>query len=150
MEILDLDRLHNTIKSISDDKWLGRGEGRTTALLALLMGEIELGDRDNTYLFICPNARNTGYTLRRFVDMLESNGFTDYVYKPMHNHVIIPQLNILIFFDSISTLSRDSFRGHRIQRVFLDVNILDQHCIGDFDEWQRTIDYLKSSGADFV
>lgn len=48
----DLDRLHKNIEEIGHQQHSGRRSGKTTAYLALLQGEVALGGKDNTYLYI--------------------------------------------------------------------------------------------------
>lgn len=60
-EQIDYDRLHRNIKTLTDGRSAqrSRGEGYTFAYLILMLGEIETGDPDNTYMYIGENFNYT-------------------------------------------------------------------------------------------
>lgn len=72
---LDLDRLHATIDKIVDGEYIGRQEGKTTAILTLMLGEAMLGGKGNQYLYVGQNYRWTQEVRKIFAQLLEDEGF---------------------------------------------------------------------------
>ena len=58
----DTDRIHNVI----DNDPREQGVGKTTAILAQLMGEVQLGDPHNSYLYVGENANWATAVSERF------------------------------------------------------------------------------------
>jgi hypothetical protein len=152
---LDLDRLHKNVEIITsggdwkrDHYWLPRAAGRTTALMHLLIGNIQVGDEGNTYLYVSTTIRESGFNMRLFAETLDCAGVTGFEYKPMTERITFPNLNITVFFKSVGALR--STRGVRISRAFLDV---DSHRIGtrwEYDEYQYALAGIRAAGADIV
>ena len=60
---LDLARLHYAVEHLGV---LSRGEGKTTAMLYLLLGEMQLGTRGGLYIYVMENRQCLSPTVRCF------------------------------------------------------------------------------------
>ena len=64
----DLDRLHGVLTDIDEVK---RREGKTFAILMLMLGEAQLADEGNRYLYVGENWKWTESVQRDFFEILE-------------------------------------------------------------------------------
>lgn len=67
----DLDRLHGVLTDIDEVK---RREGKTFAILMLMLGEAQLADEGNRYLYVGENWKWTESVQRDFFEILEVEG----------------------------------------------------------------------------
>lgn len=68
---LDIDRLHRNLEALQKSEHLPRMAGKTTAILSLLAGELQLGD-PNTYHLVCTvNASIANRIRYQFCEMLD-------------------------------------------------------------------------------
>lgn len=74
-ETLDIDRLHEVIDGGLDTPY-PRGQGRTTAFVALMIGEAQLGDPGNDYLYIGENQHWTKDVAHEFARVVKEEGFS--------------------------------------------------------------------------
>lgn len=68
---LDERRLQSVIEKIERGGFLERGEGKTLALIYLMVAEVELGDPTNRYLYIGENEIVTRYVAHDFLTLIE-------------------------------------------------------------------------------
>lgn len=72
---MDIDRLHKTVERLREGRQVPRRQGQTEALLQLMLGEVWLGGYENRYMFIGYNMRQAIHAQRRFLNILESEGY---------------------------------------------------------------------------
>lgn len=67
---LDLDRLHKATDIIVNGGYRYRQEGKTVAYLMLMLGEAQLGDRDNKYWYIGHSRGRAKAVAEAFAELL--------------------------------------------------------------------------------
>lgn len=147
--MLDVNKLQENVDRICEKDGMPRGCGRTTALLYLLLGDVELGDAGNTYLFVSNNALASKRVQTLFLDMLHDHSI-DVGYHQAFGRVVLANDTTVFFVGFSQFLTFDAFRGVKIDRVFIDVShelLCKEDNVGSLD---YPISQLKGMGADFV
>jgi len=147
--MLDVNKLQENVDRICEKEGMPRGCGRTTALLYLLLGDVELGDAGNTYMFVSNSIHTSKRVQTLFLDMLHDHNL-EFDYHQSFGRFVLAN-DTTVFFISLSQfLTLDAFRGVKIDRVFLDVSyelLCKEDNTGSLD---YPVSYLLSRGADFV
>ena len=144
---LDIDRLHHCVEAINNRKLLGRGEGRSTAILHLLVGELELCDSFLTYIVVIPTEAMIPHLQRILVPMLEDAGIE---IRQLSKQRVVVSGDIQIRFMSAYTFYQThATRGLRIAKIFWDAEHAALDRI-DFEFIEYTHDYFKCLGVPFV
>lgn len=101
--MLDLDKLHRNVEIITSSEYRRRPrrEGWTTALSYLLLGEVEMCDANSTYMYISTTGSESAYAQRMFVEVLDSKGVTDYIYRPMRGEIFFEHTNVKVLFKGV-------------------------------------------------
>lgn len=115
---LDIDRLHRCVEAINNRKFLGRGEGRTTAILHLLVGELELCDPYLTYIVVVPTSAMVPYMLRILVPMLEEVGIE--LTLCSKERIVVNGYVQVRFMSAHTFYQTEATRGFRVAKVFWD------------------------------
>lgn len=135
---VDLDHLHKIISE--GTHW--RRNGKTFATLMLMLGEAQLGDPGNRYLYLGENVQHTKDVCRDFVNLVqfdigtpmvsatsdtvfvsERNKNVDQKYyqsAPLNETMKNGQSKVFMF-RSITISTADTFRGIRLDDVFVDI-----------------------------
>jgi hypothetical protein len=147
--MLDIDRLQENVDRVNEGACLPRRAGKTTALLCLLLGDVELGDPNNVYLFVSPTSVASKLVQNDFLEMADEHELHCNYHKSF-GRVVFDHGPTVFFVAFDQFLAADIFRGMRICRVFLDVTS-QQLCREDS---RGGLDYpisiLMAGGADFV
>jgi len=143
---LDIDRLHHCVEAINHRKFLGRGEGRSTAMLHLLVGELELCDPYLTYIMVVPTSAMVPYLLNILVPMLEEVGLE--MSQCSRERIIVNDVQVR-FMSAYTFYQTHATRGLRIAKIFWDADHAALDHIG-FEFIEQTHDYFKCTGVPFV
>lgn len=143
---LDIDRLHRCVEAINNRKFIGRGEGRTTAILHLLVGELELCDPYLTYIVVVPNAAMVPYMLRILAPMLEEVGLEMSLCSK--ERIIVNDVQVR-FMSAYTFYQTHATRGLRIAKVFWDAECEAMSRI-DWESIDEVHNYLRCLGVPFV
>lgn len=160
-ELLDVDRLHETIEKIH--KGLDnchRGEGATLARLYLMLGEVELGDDGNQYLYIGENSYWAKEVAGNFLELVYEK------YPEMRNSlriqvepewrpdlIVLPNKQMYRFFsiDQLIVNNGTGLFGFHFDKIFFDVSEDKQKALDARDtNLMSMLEYLDSLGAEFV
>lgn len=124
---LDIDWLHNATETVMDGKYRHRRQGTTVAYVMMMVGEVELGGPQNTYLYIGYNAYFTSRVLRDFRrvigELLPSAPITSFT----QSRVTIDGTQTFLFY-SVEQLIQNPgiIKGWSLDRVFMDVDDVTQ------------------------
>ena len=137
---MDIDRLHENVEKIREYRSQPRQEGRTTAIMELMIGEIELGDPENVYLFIGQNIEASRIFKERFAAKLVKRGI---LFESGPERITILKNQQRFFFKPLSM--PDSYRGLYFSDYWIDVS---PDCVSRFgDSWKFIIQYLENQKA---
>ncbi len=115
----DVDRLHEVIEG----KRVGRGQGATFATLTQMLGEVQLGDAGNVYLYIGENRQWSFDVLRQFGEMIRTHepDLVTVHREQRQIEVVRPDGSSQTFY-FLGPDGLDQFcRGRLLDRVFVDV-----------------------------
>ena len=126
----NITRLHNVVTLINNEaQWFPRQIGKTFATLMLMLGEFEIGDRGNNYLYLGENPNQVKYVKTCFKRIIEFRNQGNNSLKPIesehklfvgnNNHLVQSYL----FLPVNEQVARWS-RGTRIVRIFYDASPL--------------------------
>jgi hypothetical protein len=115
--ILDIDRLHYVIDNMPVNQ---RGVGNTTSILYQMIGECQLGDDNNTYLYIGINYNNITQVVDQFVNLLREEVF-DLFHTRSSAHKIVLKNGQQYIFQTISNATY-SIRGLHFSDVWIDLD----------------------------
>lgn len=123
MILINVERLHENVKMIDNPTYFRRrGSGITTAYLHLLLGEAQLGDPRNCYVYVGPSydkALQVRDDFRRLLwntEQMESHLRDD-------KHVYVVDSDQDFFFVDRSYFGlKFSFAGTLIHRVYVDID----------------------------
>lgn len=120
---LDLARLHYAVEHLGV---LGRGEGKTTAMLYLLLGEIQLGTRGGLYIYATENRQCLSPTARCFRELLDEYQIDGSINQLSNSSVLritIESTNQTILFVAGELFCDPYFiKGKKIAKVFFDIS----------------------------
>ena len=134
--ITDIDRLHEAVELILSDKYRGRREGKTFAYITLMTHEIELGDYDNTYVYIGENAQHAMDVMKEFIAHAKHTYGDGVVFEEILRNRVVVNGRRFMFMSATSCLDC-RIRGVSIHRIFFDVSTEKQQQLdrtGAFDE----------------
>lgn len=118
MNGLDIDRLHNVIDRMRDGKHIGRQEGKSEALLQLMLGEVFLGGPGNRYLYV-GNTNMQAYTMcNAFLKKVIDEG---YKVQRQDNTILVEQTGQVFKFENQERVTSNSFRGQYFAEIFSDL-----------------------------
>ena len=111
---LDIDRLHENVEALVD--FVPKGDGKTTAILSLMLGEMWCGDLKNRYLFVGNDENHAKQACKQFAHIVTGEG-------PIVRFMYEDTLNVGQSFQFIGAerFLSGSFRGAEFARVFVDV-----------------------------
>lgn len=121
LDQLDIERLHKIIEKGVDSPF-PRQHGKTTAIIALMLGEAELGDVGNRYLYVTNTAGMAKYAMNRFCDILNQENFLFSVFGPdmivrVFDKIRIDHTKQFVF----RPLAEGLLRGSIFDNLFVDV-----------------------------
>jgi hypothetical protein len=153
-EQLDLDRLHRVVESINAGQETDRGAGKTTAYVALMIAEIELGDWNNAYLYIGETRQIANAAAQDFAEMV-TRKYGKVVLE--RNTPSIGQISLIngqrYLFRGAHNLDC-TMRGLSLDRIFFDVcadSVMKMEDNGSFGTMASTLyPSLASRGGDIV
>lgn len=133
---INIDRLHKCIELIRDKERRPSRIGITSAYLVLMAHEIELGDANNTYVYVSLNNKKAKEALDAFVEYIThvygAVILTQVSQQSMRVATITGQQFIFV---GMSGNVSSRFRGLSVHRVFLDVHPMHQtRTLKQFDE----------------
>lgn len=114
----DLDRLHGVLSNLDEAK--PRREGKTFAILMLMLGEAQLADEGNSYLYVGENWRWTETVQRDFFEILQVEGL-NIERSTAHPHDLWCQRKLFRFVAINDNIDRDVCRGTLFDRAFIDL-----------------------------
>ena len=113
----DLDRIHGVLSNIDEAK---RREGKTFATLMLMLGEAQLADEGNHYLYVGENWNWTRSVQRDFFEILEVEGLD--VERVVQRPSELRCQGKMFRFAAINhNIDRDVCRGALFDRTFIDL-----------------------------
>jgi hypothetical protein len=119
---LDIERLHSTIETITDSNhpYRKRAMGVTTAYLYMMLGEVQVGDSGNCYIYVTASPKNAGTVREDFRRLLWTTEQQEsHSRDAMHIH--LPETDQDFFFCSLDYFCLPfSFAGTRVHKVFFD------------------------------
>lgn len=121
LEETDIDRLHDVI----DGRVGGRACGNTFATLMLMLGEAQLGDSFNKYLYVGENAVIVKSIMRTFAHILEHEGFkvTQHGTHSLYVSENDTTSRVMSFmFMSVTNDIDIKVAGMEFNRIFVDVS----------------------------
>lgn len=128
-DILDVDKLHQSIEQLLGGHYRYRSTGATTAYLALMVGETWLGDPDNVYLYIGDGQVDT--VARQFAQQVRL-AWDGAATIAEYNHRVDVNGQVFIFKSVLGMLKSHEFlHSVAIDRVFFDVG--DATMVGKVD-----------------
>jgi hypothetical protein len=119
MKKLDIDRLHTVTQQILTGEAgnnVKRGDGRTTAYLYLMLGEVDGGDYGNDYMYVGYNLEKT---MQKFVEILLEAGYPCSIEGPTINVPTTDQ-SFLFVLNTYSQLQLVFNGPLKFNRVFND------------------------------
>lgn len=119
--VTDIDRLHAAVELILSDKYRGRREGKTFAYITLMAHEVELGDYDNTYVYIGENERHTTEVMKEFIAHVRHTYGDAVITETILRNRVIANGRRFMFMSATSCLDC-RIRGITIHRIFFDVS----------------------------
>lgn len=124
---LDLDRLHDATEAVLDGKPRRHRQGTTVAYVMMMVGEVELGGRQNTYLYVGQNAYFTSRVLRDFrrvvSELLPAVPITVYT----QSRVTIGGTQTFLFHSIERLIESPSLvKGWSLDRIFMDADDVTQ------------------------
>lgn len=120
-QVVDLDWLHYSIDLIQSGRYRYRAEGKTVAYLHLMLGEYEVGDPNNTYLYVGQTTRHTEDVKQDFVNLIHRT-YGERAVSSKTNNVVVTSSGQRFFFMSLASMTPQSIRGLYIDRIFFDVD----------------------------
>lgn len=119
---------------------LSRAEGKTFSILMLMLGEAELGDPGNTYIYVGPNHHCVRVVQAEFAAMLQHDKHTITTFSNTNSLVTIHKpgydVDQRFFFLPVGHQLYNRVRGIHVDRVFVDLSV--ELC----DEYRRELDEL--------
>lgn len=119
MTIDIVDKIHNQLDRMEQGKDRDKTRVFIDAYLALLIGEVELGDPTNTYLYLQLVQSLATKVMRRFIDQARSNGNIATV-CPDEEYVVIVNRTQRFYFTSYQR-ANTLMAKHKFDRVFADI-----------------------------
>lgn len=146
MQSLDIIRLRDAAEKILNNEQPRRGEGFTTAILYLMLGEIDLGTEGNTYLYVGDADVAASSAARRFKQLLSQQNVPTRVIQ--YNKIVTQNDMSFLFIGVEQFTELYSIRGLNINRVFCDVSHVLQ--VEHHDRIEDTLVYMCANGADII
>ena len=123
-ENLNLDQLHDAVDHRHDYGY-PRRSGRTTAMLALMVGEAQLGDVGNVYLYVGENWRRARQVGLELADILRNEGFSVTVRdNPIRVSLFVGDNDHCVkcfWFVDADTVIREDIRGMVYNDIYVDL-----------------------------
>lgn len=120
---IDLDRLHNATELlVKTPQRRGRKEGKTVAYLMMLKGEVELGGRDNTYLYLGESAYFAARVAKSFAKLIQQEYPDLLVVHTRPEKVIVNGTQQFLFLSAPYAIDNPHcVRGFTLDRAFIDL-----------------------------
>jgi len=137
LDNLDIDRLHEVVERRFVYP-LPRGSGRTTSMLALMVGEAHLGDPGNVYLYIGENIDWTRTVAQSLADILRKEGFSVTVRDSVRVTLFVGDEDHLVkcfWFIPVSETLRVDIRGAVYDDIFVDLTPTSKNHLSGAD-WE--------------
>lgn len=121
---IDYDSLHSVVNDINNGIPTEDCYSRTLAYLYLMLGEVELGDASNIYLYVAPDQVTVNWAMREFVHLIMNEYGLEMVIS-MDDGIVQTAHNQRFIFVSAPLVATHT-RGISINRAFYDVQPLDR------------------------
>jgi hypothetical protein len=130
---IDIERLHRVIEYIETGQSLPRGAGQTTAMLMLLIGNIEVSPPCSTFVVVCHNAQHRTPLMYRFLELAQAAGLRLQI---RHTNSVLVTNGTHILFTTPSSIMDGSIRGIEITNYFIDdlPMFVSDNYTGEFEE----------------
>lgn len=119
--MIDIDRLARNVAAINNHIQLPHDAGRTTAYIALMLGEVDLGDAGNTYLYIGHDQLASRYAHRALTAYVVQEYGNQYITVNTPQCVHLTNNQRYMFAHQDPWLA-NVFRGTELAGVFADVD----------------------------
>lgn len=148
MNPLDLDRLHNVIDRMDKGEPRDVYGGFTTSYLYLMLGEVQLADPGTCFIYVTSTSQHANKIRKQFQELVwDTEHYKSEIRHPTQIHV--PDTGQDFFFISIDVfLSKFSFMGTRVHRIFFDVpvGVQERHELALMDKVQT----MMTTGTEFI
>ena len=114
LQRIDIDRLHRNVEGLGE--FVPKGDGKSTAILSLMLGEVWCGDPKNFYLYVGNDENHAEQALKQFAHIVRSEG--PLVQFLNHDTINVGQS---FRFIGVDRFLSDAFAGAEYARVFVDV-----------------------------
>ena len=134
-EGLDIDQLHFHVNHRNDNMWAD-SPGRTTAFISLMVGEAQLGDLGNTYLYVGETYRWIKEVAHNLADVLKGEGYSVTMRdNPVRVSLYVGNKDRLVrnfWFVTADAIKREDIRGCVFDDIYVDLTSetmdrLDEH-----------------------
>ena len=153
---LDLDRLHHTIEKLYRRELFARREGQTVARIYAMVGELELGDDDNEYLYVAETHNHAKLVAWDFLALVRTiypqilqNTPDRFGGRFSPTLIILPngQTYRFLSVDRLITHRAEDLRGRKFAKIFYDVS---GYGIQTYVELHQAKHFLYSTGAEIL
>lgn len=146
-EGLDIDRLHFHVNHRNDRIWAG-GEGRTTAFISLMVGEAQLGDPGNVYLYVGETRKWIRKVAHNLADVLKEEGFSITIRdNPLRVSLYVGDEDHLVkcfWFVTADAVKRADIVGATYSDIYVDLNPESEDDLNQ-DDWDLLQSRLRET-----
>lgn len=139
-EELDADRLHKVTETLLNGGYRYRKQGKTVAYLELMVGDLLLGDYDNTYLYIA-NSMERAEEVCSAMRALIVTTFGDSAIRHYSRRQIECEHGAKFYFGSVD-FTHSLLCGLRLDRAFVDLDDKQIHQLELSGKWQEFVERL--------
>ncbi len=116
---LDTSRLHRNVEALQESSHLPRQAGKTTTLLYLLIGELELGDPDTFHLIVTATQSMGNRMLYSFSSLLTQAGIK-FQFLPHIPNALVTEKNQRVMFAGFEQVEQYS-HGIKYRTIAFDI-----------------------------
>lgn len=116
--IININQLHTVVEKLYNNEFIDRQQGKTTALIHLLMGNVWVGTRFGKYMYVGYCSRDSQRVMHLFANLLQENGYT--IEDCTKTCLIVHETKQTFWFYGINVLTERLFCGTTYDNVFID------------------------------
>jgi hypothetical protein len=119
--MLDVDHLHHTLEQIYAGADTVAGDGRTTAYMHMLLGEVWLADAGSCFVYVAETPQAARNAMLRFLVYISNEPTVQVRYHTTQQIILDPSRLSFFFVDVEYFVRRFAFLGTSVSKVFIDI-----------------------------
>lgn len=114
------------------------GAGKTTTTLMLMLGEVQLGDSLNKYMYLCDgDSYYARHICHQFVELLNDEGYQCEL-NLKDTTVLVMNTQQKFWFRPLNNHVQQEYLGRAIARTFIDVDVITE------TEYLEVVKFIKT------